>query len=437
MANVFLGDFARLLRRKFLFGFGALIGPILFLCQAHAQGFPSEIRIGVILPEPSASDESSLRDQVIEMARMGLVMAEEEHSFNSEMFGIEFAVITGHAPEGQAANVAERILTEDGVFGIAGGFDEAEARALGEWAEERGIPFLNVGASADSLRNEECFATSFHVAPSAAMYLDSIAGWFIRAGFRQWYFIRDDTAEFAAQQERAVWSLRERHFGARQAGVTVLDDGRGLSDADLADLGGSGADLVVLLLDADRQIEVMRDLDAAGVTTMITGFPTDEAQTQAFFREIRETLPGGEPSFRATAWEPTLDAYGAREFNARFFMRWNQPMESPAWAVYQAVKILYEAAFFGQSVEPEDIIRHMQSPDVVFDVWKGIGTSFRAWDRQLRQSVYLVEIGEVGSDPEQVGLLVGELPAIYMPGTDPVERLDQLGDLAAQSRCAR
>jgi len=32
--------------------------------------------------------------------------------------------------------------------------------------------------------------------------------------------------------------------------------------------------------------------------------------------------------------------------------------------------------------------------------------------------------------------LVGELPAIYMPGTDPVERLDQLGDLRDRTRCA-
>ena len=32
--------------------------------------------------------------------------------------------------------------------------------------------------------------------------------------------------------------------------------------------------------------------------------------------------------------------------------------------------------------------------------------------------------------------LVGELPAIYMPGTDPVERLDQLGDLRPRARCS-
>jgi hypothetical protein len=71
----------------------------------------------------------------------------------------------------------------------------------------------------------------------------------------------------------------------------------------------------------------------------------------------------------------------------------------------------------------------------VFDIWKGIGVSFRSWDRQLRQSLYLVKISETQEDPFLMATLVGELPAIYMPGTDPVERLDQLGDLRDASRC--
>jgi hypothetical protein len=53
----------------------------------------------------------------------------------------------------------------------------------------------------------------------------------------------------------------------------------------------------------------------------------------------------------------------------------------------------------------------------------------------MRQPLYLVDIDPDATEPRLVGQLVGELPAIYMPGTDPVERLDQLGDLEAQSRC--
>lgn len=112
-------------------------------------------------------------------------------------------------------------------------------------------------------------------------------------------------------------------------------------------------------------------------------------------------------------------------------------MDPPAWAVYQAVKILYEAAFFGRSTTPDDVLGQLTAENAVFDLWKGIGATFRPWDRQLRQSLYLVEIREQEPEPFRLGLLVGELPAIYLPGTDPTERLDQIGDLANRSDCRR
>jgi ABC transporter substrate binding protein (PQQ-dependent alcohol dehydrogenase system) len=138
---------------------------------------------------------------------------------------------------------------------------------------------------------------------------------------------------------------------------------------------------------------------------------------------------------RATAWEPTIDAYGARELNARYMQRWGDPMEQAAWATYQAVKAFFEAATFSGSTDADSVFEYLTAPNSVFDVWKGIGTSFRPWDHQMRQPLYLVDIDPDATEPRLVGQLVGELPAIYMPGTDPVERLDQLGDLEAQSRC--
>lgn len=87
----------------------------------------------------------------------------------------------------------------------------------------------------------------------------------------------------------------------------------------------------------------------------------------------------------------------------------------------------------GGSLEPQAVLDYLSNS--VFDVWKGIGVSFRPWDRQLRQPLYLVAINDADSDAFGLATLVGELPAIYMPGTDPVERLDQLGDLQATSRC--
>ncbi|HTN63165.1 MAG TPA: ABC transporter substrate-binding protein [Devosia sp.] len=351
------------------------------------------------------------------------------------MFDLDFAVVTETADGDDVVKAAERLVNEQKVFALAGGFDHEEALALSQWTAAHNVPFLNIGASSDVLRNEQCAATTFHLAPSAAMYLDALAGWYVRAGFRKWYFVQADSDEGKAQYDRAMQSISDRHFGAREAGHTIVAAGAPLPDDALTEIKQSGADMVVMLVSGADQLTMLAQMEAAGIEAAVTGFPFPETQTRAFFEASRQAAPQLGTGMRATEWEPTLDAYGARELNARYQSRWHEPMESSAWATYQAVKIFYEAAIFTSSIKPKDVIAYMEAPETVFDVWKGIGTSFRPWDRQLRQSLFLVKIDEKATDPKLVGQLVGELPAIYMPGTDPIERLDQLGDLEGQSRC--
>lgn len=363
-------------------------------------------------------------------------MAQEEFTLNASMFDADFTVATEAASGGDAVvKAAEHLVTDDKVFALAGGFNHDEAQALSQWSAKHNIPFLNLGAASDELRNDQCAATTFHLAPSAAMYLDALAGWYVRAGFRQWFFVQADNDEGKEQYERALQSIDDRHFAAREVGHAVVRAGDPLSDSVISDIKNSGADLIVLLIGSADQLVALKQLEGAGIETMTTGFPYPETQTRAFFDASRRAAPKLGTGMRALEWEPTIDAYGARELNARYLLRWGEPMEGTAWTSYQAVKIFYEAATFTTSTSPKDVLDYMTSPDSVFDVYKGIGTSFRPWDRQLRQSLFLDKIDGTATDPKLMGQLVGELPEIYMPGTDPVERLDQLGDLKDQSRC--
>jgi len=405
------------------------------IIPAEAQdALEGTVRVGVILPEPPGDDP--LQAAVIEAAEHGIVMAQEEFAFNAEMFGITFEVVTSTAPADDVTATAQTLVEDEGVFALIGGLG-SDAQALGDWAEERGVPFINIGDSSDSLRNDACAATTFHVAPSAAMYLDAMAGWYVRAGFRRWYIVQADNAESAEQYDRLMWSLENRFFGAEEIGHKVVAPGTGI-DAALADeIANSRADLVVLLLDTQDQLAALTALNQAATPATVAGFPYNETQTRAFFDALIEAAPDIAANFRASAWEATLDAYGARELNARYRQRWDEPMQPSAWAAFVGVKIFYEAAFFGGSTESESVLGYLENPQSVFDVWKGIGTSFRPWNGQLRQPVYLVEIDASAPDPFTRALLVGELPAIYLPGTEPLERLDQLGDLEDASTCSR
>ena len=253
---------------------------------------------------------------------------------------------------------------------------------------------------------------------------------------RQWYFIQEDTPDGKAQYDRVKWSMNERHFGAREAGKTVIKPGAAGGTALTNAIRRSGADVIVLLTGADDQLRIMAELDKAGIVTPVAGFPHYEAQSRVFYNASRLAAPTLGTAFRATAWEGTIDAYGAREWNARFLLEYKSPMEAPGWAIYHGVKTFYEAAFFTGSDKPASVMGFMNDNSHVFDLHKGVGTTFRPWDHQLRQSLYLVKINPKESTPQDGALLVGELPAIYMPGTELNERLDQLGDMTARTRCA-
>lgn len=425
---------SRRLRLHGVVGLCAFLALVL-LPLGTAQGLPTQpLRVGVVLT-PTTGDP--IADAVATSAASGAVMADEEFAFNAEMLDVDFGVLTREATGAEAAVAAAQELVNEGAFIVAGGFSLEEAAALATWSAEAGVPYLNIGSSADVLRQEQCEPTTFHIAPSAAMYLDSLAGWYVRSGYREWFFVHGNDPESTAQLQRIQRGLRERHFGARTAGDVALEAG-GDPAAAVEQVRRSGANLVVLLVPAQEQLRMLTALEQADLDVVVTGFPYPETQTRNFYDASRDAAPKLGAGHRASAWEATLDAYGARELNARYRLRFeDRPMETPAWAVYQAVKLGYEAAFFGGSTDAEAVIGYLGSETTVFDVWKGIGTTFRPWDGQLRQSLYLIKISESEEDPFTLATLVGELPAIYMPGTDPVERLDQIGDLAAASRCDR
>lgn len=404
---------------------------------------PATLRIGAVLPIGGTAMPPGRRNlrAVGEAARMGLVLGAEDAARSGELLGWSAEVTIANAPGAAAARAARRLVARDEVAVLVGGFDREEAEALADVAAETGVVYLNIAATSDALRRE-CRSTSFHIEASAAMYLDALLGWFVRAGYRRWYLVHDDGSDAEAEAARVVASLNERHWGAEVAGRGTLrqDDSRDFAPV-IVDIAAAEPDVVLVLSDWMTQLEFLARYEVAGLTAPVTGFPEPATQMRDFYYASRQAAPVAGSGHRAALWEATLDAYGARELNARFDARWGRPMDPPAWSAYVAVKIAFEAAVGSGAPDAAGIAAYLAGPRGLFDVSKGIGVSFRPWDHQLRQSLYLVKI-----DPEasaSVALdamlaraaLVGELPAIYMPGTDPVERLDQLGEVDASRAC--
>ena len=102
-------------------------------------------------------------------------------------------------------------------------------------------------------------------------YLDALAGWFVRSNLRQWYIVYEDTEEGRAQYERLRYSIRERHFGAREVGATRLAVGASGGTTLTNAVRRANADAIFLLMGAEGQLRTLAELDKAGITAQTTG----------------------------------------------------------------------------------------------------------------------------------------------------------------------
>jgi hypothetical protein len=126
----------------------------------------------------------------------------------------------------------------------------------------------------------------------------------------------------------------------------------------------------------------------------------------------------------ATAWDASLARFGADTLNQRFHARFGRPMSPAAWASWMAVKILWEASLRAKSADSAAIAGHLIRETTQYDGHKGRPLSFRVWDRQLRQPLYV-----------RRGDKVIEVPADAAPDESPRESLDRLGVPASHSAC--
>ena len=127
-------------------------------------------------------------------------------------------------------------------------------------------------------------------------------------------------------------------------------------------------------------------------------------------------------------WDASLERYGAGQLNPRFHDRFATAMDSEAWAGWAAVKIAAETCFRAKSCSAQDLIDGLERATARFDGHKGRPLSFRLWDHQLRQPLYVTRRGDASRE-------IIEVPARGAAGTSAADQLDRLGTPAVASSC--
>jgi ABC-type branched-subunit amino acid transport system substrate-binding protein len=138
----------------------------------------------------------------------------------------------------------------------------------------------------------------------------------------------------------------------------------------------------------------------------------------------------GMDATEAALWHPSLERFGAGQLNDRYRARFGAEMDGAAWAGWMAVKALWEASLRARTVQGAGLRAYLECGGTQFDGHKGWPLSFRAWDHQLRQPLYLV------APADGATRVVGEVPARSTGDESPSrDLLDALDADASASAC--
>lgn len=198
---------------------------------------------------------------------------------------------------------------------------------------------------------------------------------------------------------------------------------------------GVARGLTAILGDGDlaRCQAIAKESDEAGVLFLNVACNADAlraecrpnvfhvAPSEAMLRDAIDGQATGDAS--VTAWHPSLSRFGADTLNLRFSNRFRTAMTDEAWCAWFAAKMLWESLLGARSPSPAAIGAFAVRRTTKYDGHKGRPLSFRSWDHQLRQPLYV-----------QRGADVVEVP-VADASTDARTALDRLGRPAGTGAC--
>lgn len=262
---------------------------------------------------------------------------------------------------------------------------------------------FNVAEGSDELRGASCHPQWLHTLPSERMQADALAQWLAARGWRELLWLVGPRP--ADAQLREVWQASFKRHGLRvkaERRFVLSGDPRRREQGNPRLLTAEPAHDAVVVLDTDG--EFARSL------------PYNTAQPRPV---------AGHAGLVALAWHPRWERYGAPQLGRRFQRQAGRPMVGHDWAAWVAVKSIAAVLEDRPRASLAQQLQALRSGAVAVDGFKGGTVSFRPWDGQLRQPVFLAH----GDGVAAVAPLDGAM--------HPREVLDTLGADEGDSACKR
>ena len=299
-----------------------------------------------------------------------------------------FQVIENTKPEQLVADVVAR--TAAGAQYFVGDASGPTLLALADALKGKDAVLFNASNPDDKLREEECRANVMHTAPTRTMLADSLGQYLIWKRWKSWFLISGTLPEDKAYGE----ALKRT---AKRFGATIVEERSFAYDSGSRRTDG-GYEQV------QQQIQSFTQGAKAHDVVLVA----DEGQLFGEYVPYRTWDPrpvAGTAGLVATPWHPALELWGGTQFQNRFRRLANRIMRPLDYNVWLAVRAVGEAVSRKKTGDFKEVMAFMRAPGFDLAGFKGIATSFREWNGQLRQPMLVATPKMLVSVSPQQGFL--------------------------------
>lgn len=382
----------------------ALIG----FCEAGASEQQMEIKIGYLRQAPSRMRISLIDVPAANDGLAGAQLAAEDDNATGRFLNQRYTLIDKLLGENDDPVAAMQGLADQGVSFIVTSLEADRLLKIADAGKARGETLINASALDERLREQDCRANVFHVAPTRSMLADALAQYLVWKKWRKWMLMS------GSHESDGLFADALRHaatrFGAKIVEERVFKDTGGARRTD------SGV----------AEIQQQMPMVTQGAPDHDVLVAADENEVFAGYLPYRTWDPrpvAGSAGLVPTTWDPAFDQWGAVQLQNRFTKKFQRSMTAHDMQVWTAVRMVGEAASRTGSDDSGKMLAYMKGPDFSVAAFKGQKLTIRDWNLQLRQPVLLFDGRNTVSVSPQDGFL------------HQVSTLDTLGLDRPETKC--
>lgn len=321
-------------------------------------------------PPPLSLLDKVLTDEGTQGARVAL----KENNMTGRLLHHSYELKETVLPETADIVPQFRKMLEAGQRFFLADLEQQDLLTITDVPEARDAIILNIRASDDELRGENCRTNLFHIIPSYAMRADALAQYLLWKKWRRWFVI-------VGQQPADLKYARAIHRAAGRFGAKIVEERTYAFDA-----GSRRTD------SGHQQIQTQMPMLTQGAPQHDVIFVSDIGEAFGDYLMFRTTEPRpvvGTHGLQAVSWHRSFEQYAGTQMQNRFERATGRVMTERDYTAWLGTRVFGEAVTRTSRNSAQDLRAYILSKQFEVAGFKGQGMTFRSWDHQLRQPILL------------------------------------------------